>query len=93
MSLPPNSDSAFLDTPVRPTRCALPPLDHLVADTAQLHPADIGTGLLERNQRPPLMLTAHRFTGHDGGRARFLIVQGIGTYDFCPATRGPKAGP
>ena len=29
--------------------------------------------------------TAHRVTGRDGGRARFLIVQGIGTYDFCPA--------
>lgn len=30
-------------------------------------------------------MTAHRVTGHEGGRARFLIVQGIGTYDFCPA--------
>ena len=30
-------------------------------------------------------MTAHRVTGHDGGRARFLIVQGIGTYDYCPA--------
>ena len=32
---------------------------------------------------PPV--TAHRVTGRDGGRARFLIVQGIGTYDYCPA--------
>ena len=29
-------------------------------------------------------MTAHRVTGQDGCRARFLIVQGIGTYDFCP---------
>ena len=29
--------------------------------------------------------TGHRVTGQDGGRARFLIVQGVGTYDFCPA--------
>ena len=28
--------------------------------------------------------TAHRVTGRDGGRVRFLIVQGVGTYDFCP---------
>ena len=28
--------------------------------------------------------TPHRVTGHDGSRVRFLIVQGIGTYDFCP---------
>lgn len=31
---------------------------------------------------PPM--TAHRVTGHDGCRVRFLIVQGVGTYDFCP---------
>ena len=30
-------------------------------------------------------MTAHRVTGQEGGRARFLIVQGVGTYDFCPA--------
>ena len=30
-------------------------------------------------------MTAHRVTGHEGGRARFLIVQGVGTYDYCPA--------
>jgi len=35
-------------------------------------------------------MTAHRVTGHDGGRARFLIVQGIGTYDFCPADRDTR---
>ena len=29
--------------------------------------------------------TAHRVTGRDGGRARFLLVQGVGAYDFCPA--------
>ena len=28
--------------------------------------------------------TAHRVTGRDGSRVRFLIVQGVGTYDFCP---------
>ena len=28
--------------------------------------------------------TAHRVTGRDGGRVRFLIVQGVGVYDFCP---------
>lgn len=28
--------------------------------------------------------TAHRVTGHRGERVRFLIVQGVGTYDFCP---------
>ena len=38
-------------------------------------------------------MTAHRVTGHHGSRARFLIVQGIGTYDFCPVTRGLKASP
>ena len=31
---------------------------------------------------PPM--TPHRVNGRDGGRARFLIVQGVGTYDFCP---------
>ena len=30
-------------------------------------------------------MTAHRVTGRDGGRARFLIVQGVGTYDYRPA--------
>ena len=29
--------------------------------------------------------TVHRVRGRDGGRARFLIVQGVGTYDFCRA--------
>lgn len=29
--------------------------------------------------------TPHRVTGKDGGRCRFLIVQGIGTYDYVPA--------
>ena len=32
---------------------------------------------------PPM--TAHRVTGRNGGRARFLIVQGVGTYDYRPA--------
>ena len=27
---------------------------------------------------------AHRVQGEDGSRCRFLIVQGIGTYDYCP---------
>ena len=30
-------------------------------------------------------MTPHRVSGHDGVRARFLIVQGIGTYDYRPA--------
>ena len=29
-------------------------------------------------------MTAHRVTGQDGARARFLLVQGVGTYDYCP---------
>ncbi len=28
--------------------------------------------------------TAHRVSGVDGGRCRFLIVQGIGAYDYRP---------
>ncbi len=28
--------------------------------------------------------TAHRVTGKNGGRCRFLIVQGVGEYDFNP---------
>jgi quercetin dioxygenase-like cupin family protein len=28
--------------------------------------------------------TAHRVSGRDGARARFLIVQGIGPYDYIP---------
>ncbi|CAH0227914.1 cupin domain-containing protein [Roseomonas sp. CECT 9278] len=27
---------------------------------------------------------AHRVTGKDGGRCRFAILQGVGTYDFKP---------
>ncbi len=27
---------------------------------------------------------AHRVTGQDGGRCRFAILQGVGTYDFKP---------
>ncbi len=27
---------------------------------------------------------AHRVTGQDGGRARFAILQGVGSYDFMP---------
>lgn len=30
---------------------------------------------------------AHRVTGKDGRRCRFLIVQGIGPYDFQPVGR------
>ncbi len=29
-------------------------------------------------------MIAHRVTGKDGARTRFLIVQGVGAYDFCP---------
>ena len=28
--------------------------------------------------------TPHRVSGKEGGRCRFLLVQGIGTYDFIP---------
>lgn len=28
--------------------------------------------------------TAHRVTGEDGRRSRFLIVQGVGPYDYQP---------
>ena len=27
---------------------------------------------------------AHRVTGQGGGRAKFAILQGVGTYDFMP---------
>jgi len=29
--------------------------------------------------------TSHQVAGKSGGKCRFLIVQGIGTYDFVPA--------
>ena len=29
-------------------------------------------------------MNAHRVTARDGGRVRFLLVQGVGTYDYCP---------
>ena len=29
--------------------------------------------------------TAHRVTGLDDGPCRFMIVQGVGTYDYVPA--------
>ena len=28
--------------------------------------------------------TPHQVAGKDGGRCRFLIVQGVGTYDYIP---------
>jgi hypothetical protein len=31
-----------------------------------------------------MMRCAHRVTGKDGGRCRFAILQGVGTYDFQP---------
>ena len=37
----------------------------------------------ERCEVPPG--TAHRVTGHDDAGARFLVVQGVGRYDFRPA--------
>ena len=48
----------------------IPPARHLL---------DVG----ESCAVPPT--TAHRVTGRDGGRARFLLVQGVGAYDFLPA--------
>jgi len=43
------------------------------------------TQLLETGERcavPPM--TAHHVHGVDGGPCRFLIVQGVGIYDFVP---------
>ena len=31
---------------------------------------------------PPM--TAHQVAGKNGGRCRFVIVQGVGTYDYVP---------
>ena len=28
--------------------------------------------------------TAHRVAGKDGGRCRFVLVQGVGAYDYIP---------
>ncbi len=36
--------------------------------------------------------TAHYVHGKDGGRCRFLIVQGIGTYDNVPVEASRKSG-
>ncbi len=36
----------------------------------------------ERHVVPPN--TPHQVSGKDGGRCRFVIIQGIGTYDFVP---------
>jgi quercetin dioxygenase-like cupin family protein len=36
----------------------------------------------ERYDVPPR--TAHHVSGKDGGRCKFAIVQGVGTYDFVP---------
>lgn len=41
---------------------------------------ELGKG--ERCSVPPM--TAHRVHGKGGGPCRFLIVQGVGTYDFMP---------
>jgi len=29
-------------------------------------------------------MTAHQVAGKNGGRCRFVIVQGVGTYDYVP---------
>ena len=40
---------------------------------------------LEPGQRCAVLpKTAHRVQGVDGGPCKFLIVQGVGTYDFVP---------
>ncbi|WP_282607938.1 cupin domain-containing protein [Pelagibius sp. Alg239-R121] len=31
--------------------------------------------------------TAHRVSGEEGGACRFVIVQGVGTYDYIPITQ------
>ena len=41
---------------------------------------ELATG--ERCAVPPM--TAHHVHGKDGGSCRFLIVQGVGVYDFTP---------
>jgi quercetin dioxygenase-like cupin family protein len=43
------------------------------------------TYILEKGERcsvPPM--TAHYVHGKDGGPCRFMIVQGVGVYDFMP---------
>ena len=46
---------------------------------------DAGTHVLQSGDScsvPPN--TPHRVTGLDGGRCRFVLVQGVGRYDFVP---------
>jgi quercetin dioxygenase-like cupin family protein len=33
--------------------------------------------------------TPHQVAGKDGGPCRFMVVQGVGKYDFIPLKRGP----
>ncbi|MCH8077709.1 MAG: cupin domain-containing protein, partial [SAR324 cluster bacterium] len=39
----------------------------------------------ERHVIPPR--TAHYVSGKDGGRCRFVLVQGVGTYDYVPVEK------
>ena len=48
----------------------------------QTKPADHELQPGERCTVPPL--TAHQVAGKDGAGCRFVIIQGIGSYDFVP---------
>ncbi len=37
---------------------------------------------------PPI--TAHQVAGKNGGRCRFVIVQGVGKYDYFPTEERPE---
>ena len=52
----------------------------VVETRAPRHTYHLGKG--ERCSVPPK--TAHYVHGRDGGACRFLIVQGVGVYDFVP---------
>jgi quercetin dioxygenase-like cupin family protein len=52
----------------------------VVETRAPRHTYELGKG--ERCSVPPK--TAHYVRGRDGGACRFLIVQGVGVYDFVP---------
>jgi quercetin dioxygenase-like cupin family protein len=52
----------------------------VVETRAPRHAYDLAKG--ERCAVPPM--TAHHVHGKDGGACRFLIVQGVGVYDYMP---------
>lgn len=52
----------------------------MVVEHVDREHAELGVG--DRHVVPPR--TPHQVHGKDGQRCRFMIVQGIGTYDFVP---------